>query len=308
MANFGLSFAGLVFFILLNFFNLSHNVTANFKISTISDSVWNRDNYENICLSVNAAPSEDRSIVTENTNLTGSKGKSAETEGRWPGIQITVKSGNEVSNTLVLYHSGMTTGLDPGYDIGLLSANPAFQLYSRFIHDNGIKYMQQAFPIDGCDTLVVPIGFECTAGGEVKFSAVTEPLENYVYLFEDRKEGIFTNIATEDYTVALPSGTANIGRFYLHTKLVSTNVDNPAMGDEGKSGLEIWTSGNRFFIKGLVSSTAVASFYNLQGRIVFEARLTAGNYNSYFIPGIERGIYIIKITDGHKTTSKKIVF
>jgi hypothetical protein len=308
MANSGFGFVGLVFFISLNIFNLSHIGTANSKINTLSDSVRNRDNYENVCFSVIDSLSKEFSIDNSNSYVAGNDSNSSKSEGRWSGIQLTVKAENETSYTLILYHSGMTTGLDPGYDIGLLSANPAFQLYTCFINNNGIKYMQQALPIDGCDTLVIPIGFDCAAGGEIKFSAVTEPLENYFFVLEDRKEGAFTNMSSENYTVTLPIGTNDTGRFYLHTMLSNPTGVSPTPDGEDKNGLEIWASGNRCFVKGLVGSHAVASFYNLQGRLVFETKLKEGYFSSYFLPDLKMGVYVIKVKDGHKITSKKIVF
>ena len=55
-------------------------------------------------------------------NTTAVMTKSASTEGAWPGLQLKAKYGDREASTLIVYNEDMTAGLDPGYDIGLLSS------------------------------------------------------------------------------------------------------------------------------------------------------------------------------------------
>jgi hypothetical protein len=308
MANFRMFFAGLVCFILPHFYFISVLYMVDVEKGTPTEAPFNgllskSENGFSDGYNIN-----NTGIDLVKQNIADNSVESVESAGRWPGLQLTVQSGNEISITLVLYHDGMNPGLDPGYDIGLLSANPAFQLYTRFINNNGVKYMQQALPISGCDTLVVPIGFDYAAGGEVKFSAVTEPLEKYEYILEDRVTGKFKNIALESYTVTLPAGTEDTGRFFLHTRPISSTGTGSTPDNNEKPGLLIWTSGNSLSIKGEVSEKAILSIYDLQARLILKTRLSEGSLNTLFFPGIKSGIYAVKIVDEKKVTTKMVEF
>ena len=106
-----------------------------------------------------------------------------------------VKYGSNESLTTVVFNSEMTTGLDPGYDIGLLSAGPDVEIYtSQVEHDNSVNFARQALPVIDCDKNIMAVGIDSEKGGEVTFSAYSVPLENYNFWLEDRKTGIFTDL------------------------------------------------------------------------------------------------------------------
>jgi hypothetical protein len=233
--------------------------------------------------------------------------KSTREEGRWPGLQLKIQHGDYRKTTLVLFHEGMTTGLDPGYDIGQLSASNTFKIYTMLPKSNGIMYMQHALPIDGCDTIIIPVGVDFLQGGDVTFSADYEKLDNYRFVLEDRLNNVFTDIQDDSYSVTLPAGTHGTGRFYIHTKETGTTDIQPQPTPDNDIGMKIWVSGNTFYIKGDVSEKARAYVYNNQAEVIYEGILQEGPFNSFTVLNLTTGIYIIRIVDGEKVNLKKIM-
>lgn len=306
MANFMLGIAELILFSLPNGGGLSpcpEGLMINSATEiTATDASLNSD----CIVGVEDESFNDGMIATGQNSSESSDGSSG-TKGSWPGIKLTIKSGLNVSYTVVLYNDGMKVGLDPGYDVGLLSANPAFQLYSLFPDYTGVKYVQQALPLDGCDTIVVPLGFDCNAGGDISISAVTQPLDNYAFVLEDRAEGEFIDIQDNAYKVTLPPGVSGTGRFFLHAKLnVKAGVNDP-QSDTDMSQLKIWGSENNVFINGSVSSQAIAEVYDIQGRLTLRQKLEEGTYNTMPLPGRHGGIYIVKVVDGKTVKTAKVL-
>lgn len=134
--------------------------------------------------------------------------KSKSEEKAWPGLQLRVKFGEKQSSTLIVYNSEMTAGLDPGFDIGQLSAGPEVEIYTSLVEkDNSVNFAQQALPMTDFNKNIIPVGIDSEKGGEVTFSAFTVPLGNNRFWLEDRTTGIFTDLILKSYTVTLPAKT-----------------------------------------------------------------------------------------------------
>lgn len=231
--------------------------------------------------------------------------KSTKKSKRWPGMKLTVKSNTTESNTLVLYNQEMTAGLDPGNDIGQLSAGNEINIYTALVIDNGVNFAQQALPVNGCDTMVVAVGVDYKAGGVITFSAEAEPLDGYNYILEDRRTGVLTDLSSSTYTVTLPANTYGTGRFFIHTNGGTTGI----IGDDDTdlSELRIWPYNGDIIIKGSVSGKSVVDIYRINGAKIFNKRLTEGDYNILNVQNVKRGVYIIRVTDGDKVITKKVV-
>jgi hypothetical protein len=233
--------------------------------------------------------------------------KSTKSEGRWSGLQLKVKYGDFENYTIIVYHSGMTVGVDPGYDIGQLSTYPVVDIYSMLPRDNGVRFMQQALPIDGCDTIIVPVGVDFTSGGDVTFSALIEPLGGYKFILEDRTAGVLTDLSVENYTVTIPAGTNGPGRFYLRTKNITTTDVPPDPSSPDQADLQIWASDYVVSIKGEVSTNAIATVFDMQAKIVYKNKLNEGSYNTFTVTNATKGIYIVLVVDGKKVFAKKVI-
>jgi autotransporter-associated beta strand protein len=231
--------------------------------------------------------------------------KSTKTSGRWPGIKLTAKSATSESSTMVVYNNGMKPGLDPGYDIGQLSSGSGIEVYTSLVKDDGVNFACQALPVDGCDTLVVPVGVDLKAGGEVTFSAITGELAGYKYILEDRTTGILTDLSTSTYTVTLAANNLGTGRFFIHTKNTTTDINNPA--DNDQEAIRIWTYNGEIIIKGEVSSKAVVDVYDFRGDKILNDILTEGNYNTIPLSAVTKGAYVVRVTDGSRVVTRKIM-
>ena len=160
-------------------------------------------------------------MQVHNTDLTLLKSAEAEADP-WPGLQLKVTYGDKERSTVIVYNSEMTTGCDPGYDVGQLSAGPDVEIYTSLVlKDNSVNFARQALPLAESEKNIIPVGIDTEKGGEVTFSAYTVPIEDKKFWLEDRVTGIFTNLNTNTYTVTLPAKTYGTGRFFI---IASTNT------------------------------------------------------------------------------------
>jgi hypothetical protein len=249
----------------------------------------------------------DKSMQTHGTGTTMLKSASVEGDS-WPGLRLAVKYGVEENSTLVVYNENMTIGLDQGYDIGQLSTSPEVEIYTSLLEkDNSVNFVQQALPLTNCEKNIIPVGIDTEKGGEVTFSAYTVPIEDKKFWLEDRTKGIFTDLCTSTYTVNLPAKTYGTGRFFI---IASTNAPTGINDLKEEAGLElrIWTAGDKVIIKGIVSDKANCEVYEMSGKKVLEIRLNDGELNSVTMPSNSHGAYLIRVMDGVKVYTRKVVF
>jgi hypothetical protein len=232
--------------------------------------------------------------------------KSGKSDDRWPGLQLKVKYASGEVVTTVVYEGSMTTGVDPGYDIGLFKSGQDMELYTLLaLKDNGINYTRQALPLSGADTLALPVGVDFKKGGEVTFSAVTVPVDGRRFWLSDKVTGTFTELGLKSYTVTLPADTYGTGRFYI---IASANTPTD-MRDPGASGdnLRIWVSGDRIIIRGNVSEGSLCGVYDIGGRRLAEVRMSDREMNTVDLPAGISGVIVVKVTDGGVAVTRKVV-
>lgn len=225
----------------------------------------------------------------------------------WPGMVLKAKYGMNESTTTLVYNADMTVGLDPGYDVGLYSTWPSVEIYTLLAKGgNTVPYTRQALPLSDFHETEIPVGIATAAGATVTFSADVIPISGYNFWLEDRERGIFTNLNTSSYTAQIAAQTYGVGRFYL-------KVSDYALSDENKVpdnllNVRVWASGNQVNVEGLVSDKATLALYDMTGRKLTDKRLAGGEYNSVTLSGTYRGVYIVRVTDGIKAYSAKVVF
>ena len=232
--------------------------------------------------------------------------KSAKAKDRWPGIALAAKNGSSESRTVIVFNSAMSVGLDPGYDIGYLSSASEVNIYAALVEDNGVNFAMQALPEDSAIENVIPIGIDFAKGGKVTFSAETEPFRSYKYILEDRVTGIFTDMASNIYSVDLPSRTFGTGRFFIHVT-VGRNI-RPQTYQNNLRDIRIWVSQNRKInVQGATSDKAICEVFDAMGHKIYEGKLAEGDFQSFNVPTIESGLYLVRVTDGDKTTITKVL-
>lgn len=224
----------------------------------------------------------------------------------WPGLQLKARSGDTENSTLIVFNENMTTGLDPGFDIGQFSAGSALEIYTALVKDNGVNFARQALPLADVSKNVVPVGVDCPGGGKVTFSAGVVPIGNGAFFLEDRITGKFTDLSKDTYSVNFPEKTAGTGRFFIHAS-PSTGI-RPQLADPNELIVRLWTADDKLNIQGSVSEQATAEIFDILGRKILEKRLSGSTLNVLTIPSTVRGVYMVKVTDGAITCIRKVVF
>ncbi len=227
------------------------------------------------------------------------------TQKPWPGIKLAATFNSQVSSTMIAFNNSMTRGLDITYDAGLLKGNSDLLVYSRLVEDIGVPFAIQALPEKDLSSMIIPVGLDFKTGGEVVFSAelLNMPADCKVIL-EDKLTKTFTNISKDIYKVAIPSNSTIGDRFLLHTTNVAGGLDNETVG--GKL--------NAFAIKnieirvvGAVSNNAVATLYDVRGRVVLIENLKEGSLNVIPTPNIKMGIYMLNVKDNDRLQTFKFL-
>jgi hypothetical protein len=245
-----------------------------------------------------------RTMQGHNTNV--ALLKSAKVKYRWPGLQLKAKYGEVENLTTIVFNDDMTAGLDPGYDVGLMSSGSDIEIYTVLVEDNGINFALQALPENGSVKNVIPVGLDFEKGGDVTFSADCEPLRTYKYVLEDRITGIFTDLNADCYSVTLPAKTYGTGRFFVHVSTGRSIKQRPE--NDNLLRIRIWASQNKQVnIQGTVRDKSRCEVFDPSGRKIFATILSGSDFYSFSMPSSSKGVYIVKIMDGSKIIIQKVI-
>jgi hypothetical protein len=226
------------------------------------------------------------------------------TKNVWPTIKLAASFNAQNSSTIIAFHTGMTNGLDPTYDAGLLKGGSDLAVYSRLVEDNGIPFAIQALPLSVLSNIIVPIGLDFKTGGKVAFSAelLNLPSDGQVIL-EDKLNKTFTDLSKEIYKTDISANTNVSDRFQIHISSLTTGVKIDTNSDPL---IAFTVSKNEILIKGQVSKQAIAALYDIQGRVILVNNLKEGSLNIIQTPNIKTGIYMLSVKDNGKTKAFKI--
>jgi hypothetical protein len=217
------------------------------------------------------------------------------TKGIWSSVKLQASVNSQRSSTTIAFNSAMTKGLDPTYDAGLLRGGSDLVLYSKLVEDNGIPFAIQALPDTEFGSLIIPLGVESKTGGEIVFSVenLNLPADCQVIL-EDKQSHTFTDLSTKDYTTTIGANSNVSDRFQLHTSTLSTGIDKEFLAG---NLIAYAVRNTEIRIKGNVSSKAVATLYDVQGRVVLVKTLEEGSLNVVPTPNIKSAIYLLSVND-----------
>jgi hypothetical protein len=224
----------------------------------------------------------------------------------WPNIRLTAKSSGLESTARIYFNEGMSTGLDPYFDAGILKSASGLNIYSLLVSDNGVDFSIQALPGKLNDTYIIPIGVDALNGGEITFSATTLNLpQGYVVVLEDRLTKSFTDLKGTDskYTATVAADSKVSGRFYLLTGASQVT----GMTDLKKHELSVYRIGQTVYIQGNVDNNALFSIYSTDGRILKQSRAVSEYLNNINITGLPQGIYLLNVRDKNQYKPVKFV-
>ena len=228
------------------------------------------------------------------------------TKVSWPVVELAIKTDSLKAYTDIAYNERMTPGLDPTYDAGLLRGANKLNIYSHLIADNGIDFAIQCLPDNQYENQVIPIGIDYAKGGEVKITAQVTGLPSGMnVILEDRVLKTFTALNTgSEFKVTVDPNTKGIGRFYLHTTSLTVNdLKTVSLGNK----LNAYVSAdNEIRIIGEVSSKAIATLYDAQGKAILTQNLQESNLNVIPASNIKTGIYMLAVRDTGKLQSFKL--
>jgi len=222
----------------------------------------------------------------------------------WPTIKLVAAVNDQTTATIIAFNSNMTKGLDPGYDAGLLKGGADLLVYTKLVQDNGIPFSIQALPDNDFTNMVIPIGLDFKTGGEVTFSSqLTNLPANCRAILEDKLTKTFTDLSTDVYKTTIAANSSIMDRFFLHTSN-SSGVNDKLIPDK----LTAYANHNiEIHLTGQVSNNAVATLYDVHGRIILVRKLEEGNSNIIPTPNIKTGIYLLSVKDNGKLNGLKII-
>jgi len=228
-----------------------------------------------------------------------------------PTVILTARNNISTKTTTLKYLANSTAGLDVGYDAGAFDglANN-FALNTHLVTDNqGIDFTLQALSTEAYETSIVPVSFTAVAGTAVVFTSTTTSLpEGMMVFLEDRQANVFTRLdeAGSNYTIALATAEAGIGRFYLHT-----SVENRlGVATVDFTNVSIYaTDSNTLRITGLTATAANIQIFDILGRQLLDQDFEANRVNDITVPNlVKANVYLVKVSSATGSITKKIFF
>ena len=223
----------------------------------------------------------------------------------YPQIKLIATGNNNVAATMIKFIDGTSKGLDVGYDAGILKSDPSFAIYTKLVEDNGVEFQLQCLPTNQYKNMVIPVGIDSKAAGEIVLSVETHQFgPTCKVILEDRLTHTFTDLSINSYKTTVAANTATSERFFLHTgDIISGLEDQVAPGK-----VTAYAKGNKEIrVLGDVGNDAVATLYNGLGQVVLTKKLGAGNLNIIGLPNLKSGLYMLNINDKGTPQTIKVV-
>ena len=218
--------------------------------------------------------------------------------------RLTLNSGSEADETLILLVEGSTNEFNESYDgFKLLSGSSSKPfIYSKL---NGVDYFMKAVACPGTNSVVVPLELIIKETGDHSINVTElENMEGYnVILRHGNVEVPLTNNST--YTINLTAGTYS--DFELEFKMITTDVETTELSE-----LKTWYSNNYLYIRfpsNLQSVKGQLAVFDFYGRQVYrDNNLQVVPEQTIQIPvNFQKGLYFIDLNVDLRRFKSKIV-
>jgi hypothetical protein len=222
-----------------------------------------------------------------------------------PTIKLMANNSTGNASTLIKFMDGAHEGLDVGYDAGIFKANSEFSVYTKLVEDNGVEFQLQYLPTNQYNNLVIPVGIDSKAAGEIVFTAETVQLDqDCKVILEDKLTNTFTDLSKGSYKAAVLANTSSSERFFLHTGDIISGLEDQVL----PGTLTAYARGNKEIrVIGEVGEGAVATLVNGLGQVVLTKKLGAGNLNIIGLPNLGSGVYLLNIDNNGTPQTIKVM-
>ena len=234
-------------------------------------------------------------------------GKKSSLEKNFPGLKLSITDHSRTDSTKILFIPGMTTGLDPSWDLSGYGYDQGFHLYTSLVENNGHTFSVQCLPDEDFSGFIIPVGMDCSEGGIFTFElTVLNDLSADCYaILEDRQNNKFTDLRKPgaEYVTDIPAGSNGFGRFYLYT--FDPETRSLGSGDNLADQFKIHSCNKSIYISGSVPPGSEMTLYNLTGQAVKKIRLETGPECMIEANDLSKGIYILQLSyKGYDFTQK----
>jgi len=222
------------------------------------------------------------------------------------------RKGQIRSETLISFGPGMTKGLDPTYDAGLLRGDSKEEVFTRLVKDDGNDFAIQALP-----PLITPekvkVGLEADSIGDYVLSlAHNENLPDTVSIvLKDEKTGQLIDLQkNKAYSFFLDKTGKITDRFtlYFNQKVTGTSSIKTS---KDVSPVAIKVIQHQVFVKNLIQRPVLCNLKVVdewgQQLMIQKLKLARGGYASVQLPDVT-GLIIISLFNNTFRKTEKVVF
>lgn len=212
-----------------------------------------------------------------------------------------------ISDAMFYFDTGLTLGLDPGYDAGALDQSRA--LMSRLpVDDQGIGMHINAMGETALnETTIIPLVVNQPANTAFRISLEDATIAESVGVYlEDTQANTYTDLRAGDFILTPSNNLSDMGRFYL---VVGSNSLGQNSFDTSYVSLYKVLDEDYITIEGLLNfESANMRLFNIIGQEVLTKGLMTGQVlQTVSTAGLETGLYIVKLKVDDKTITKKII-
>ena len=215
-------------------------------------------------------------------------------------LRLTTPSQN-FNTILIAYPEGATNGFESNADAKALTAS-SDAFYSVMDDQTNLVIQGRAFPFPTTDKVALGMnGYE--AGNYTISLSEKEGVfasGQHVYL-KDKQTGIVANLSEGNYTFTANKGITE-GRFDIVYQSETVLATDATLKEE----LVVYRDGNDFIVKAQSKKITDIEVFDATGRLVFKKLY---NNTNVVVPSdqLSNGMYILKISQGEQTTTKKIL-
>ena len=220
---------------------------------------------------------------------------------------LIANSGDNISSTEFYFNSNASRGLDPGFDASMFGGvAPAYALYSHLVENNtDTPYAIQALGGEDLNNITIPLGLNASQGQTIVLSVLQSDLPSHINVYlDDTLNNTSTLLNTSDYTFTAETNLLGVGRFFLKFESNALNSNESAL-----DSLKVFTkTNNTIIIEGSFNYNTSFKLYDLSGKLIKIKSINHTNSNTIIdTSGLSAGVYIIKLKDGFKKRTEKIV-